>query len=134
MTPMEARVFALLLLSEPNYQDFFTIKEVLDASKSAISNAINRLMISKRVDYLTLPGDRKRYFKINPDLWLQQMKTEIGSVFPIMEKIEGVMQKRANMDTPEFNKDLERIHRFYVFMAEEFPKMMARWDELDKKS
>lgn len=134
MTPMEARVFALLLLSDPHYQNFFTIQEELGASKSAISNAVNRLMNSKRVDYLTLPGDRKRYFKVSPDMWLEQMKAEIASVVPMMKKIEGIMKRRADMDTPEFNKDLVRIHGFFAYMAKEFPKIMSKWERQDAKS
>lgn len=133
MTPMEARVFAMLLLSEPHYQDFYTIQDTLGSSKSAISNAINKLMSSKRVDYLTLPGDRKRYFKINHDSWLEQMKFEIAAIVPMMNRIEGILKRRADMDTPEFNKDLERIHAFYAFMAAEFPKLMAKWDKVDAK-
>lgn len=134
MTPMEARVFSLLLLSEPHYQDFFSIQEELSASKSSISNALNRLMISKRVDYRTLPGDRKRYFKINPSFWLEKMKVEIASVVPMMRKIEAILAKRAAMNTPEFNKDLERVHGFFAFMADEFPKIMAKWERLDAKT
>ena len=131
MTPMEARVFALLLLSEPHYQDFFSIQETLSASKSAISNALNRLTLTNRIDYLTLPGDRKRYFKINPDSWLEQMKKEIAFVGPIKQRVVEIMQKRADMNTPDFNQDLRRVQRFYEFMAEEFPKMMAKWEQLD---
>lgn len=128
MTPMEARVFALLLLAEPHYQDFYTIQETLAASKSAISNALNRLMNGKRVDYLTLPGDRKRYFKVNPESWLEEMKAEIASVVPMMERIDAIVAQRREMDTPEFNRGLGRIQAFFTFMVEEFPKMLDRWD------
>lgn len=134
MTPMEARVFALLLLSEPHYQDFYTIRESLDASKSAVSNAINKLLTSGNIDYRTLPGDRKRYFQVNPNGWLKRMKMEIASVVPMMKQVESIMRKREEMDTPEFNEELARVHRFYAFMAEEFPKMMAKWEELDGRS
>ena len=131
MTPMEARVFALLLLAEPHYQDFYTIQEALAASKSSISNALNRLMTSRRVDYLTLPGDRKRYFKVNPELWLEEMKAEIASVVPMMDRIDAIVQRRQGMNTPEFNRGLSRIHAFFAFMVQEFPKMLARWDKLN---
>ena len=131
MTLMEARVFALLLVAEPHYQDFYTIQEVLAASKSSISNALNRLMASKRVDYLTLPGDRKRYFKVNPELWLEEMKAEIASVVPMMDRIDAIVKRRQGMNTPEFNRGLSRIHAFFTFMVQEFPKLLARWDKQD---
>lgn len=134
MTPMEARVFALLLLSEPHYQDFFTIQEKLSASKSAISNAVNRLMNAKRVDYLTLPADRKRYFKVNPNQWLAEMKVEIAAVAPMLEKVNGILRKRADMDTPEFNEELERVRDFFAFMAKEFPRLIAKWEKKNAKA
>lgn len=134
MTPMESRVFALLLLAEPHYQNFYAIQEFLGASKSAISNAINRLLDSKQVDYLTLPGDRKRYFKVNPDRWLEQMKMEIAFVVPMLDKVNGIINRRSTMDTPEFNKDLERVRDFYAFMAEEFPKLIDKWNQQDTRA
>lgn len=132
MTPMQARVFALLLLSDPPHLDFFAIRDFMGASKSAVSNAVNRLMDINRVDYLTFPGDRKRYFKVNPEKWLQQMKLEISSVGPILITLNKVISKRADMDTPEFNRELRRVHQFFAYMAVEFPKMLRRWEELNE--
>jgi DNA-binding transcriptional regulator GbsR (MarR family) len=131
MTPMEARVFALLLLSDPPYQDFYRIRELLGSSKSSVSNALNRLMSSRRVDYLTLPGDRKRYFKVNPQLWLEEMKRELAAVAPMQLQLERILSRRQEMDTPEFNEQLQRIRSFFTFMAAEFPRLIARWEQQD---
>ncbi|MCB0644256.1 MAG: hypothetical protein KDC44_21580, partial [Phaeodactylibacter sp.] len=53
MPPMNARVFAFLLLAEPPHQDFYSIQEFLSASKSSISNSLNKLMTEGVVDYMT---------------------------------------------------------------------------------
>ncbi|MBL7776380.1 MAG: hypothetical protein JNK89_10290 [Saprospiraceae bacterium] len=38
--PMTGRVFAYLLVCDPPHKDFFAIQEFLQASKSAVSNAL----------------------------------------------------------------------------------------------
>ena len=128
MTPMEARVFALLLLADPPHLDFYTIQNTLGASKSAISNALNRLLAADRIDYLTKPGDRKRYFGVNPTGWLERMKTEIASVAPFVNRMDQILQARIGMDSPEFDAQLRHVRSFFAFMAEEFPKLMAKWE------
>lgn len=133
MTPIESRVFALLLLSDPPYLDFYSIQEFLQASKSSISNAINRLINAGRVDYLTKPGDRKRYFRVNMDKWLQTMKTELASVGPFVEIIDQIAKNRSEMAPTPFDDDLQRVRRFFAFMADEFPRMVAKWEHADKQ-
>jgi DNA-binding transcriptional regulator GbsR (MarR family) len=133
MTPMEARVFALLLLSDPPHLDFYTIQDRLGASKSAISNALNRLLEADRIDYLTKPGDRKRYFGVNPMGWLERMKTEIDSVAPFVDRMDQILHRRAGMGTPEFNEQLRYVRSFFAFMAEEFPKLMAEWERRNNR-
>ncbi|MGM0635708.1 MAG: GbsR/MarR family transcriptional regulator [Bacteroidota bacterium] len=60
---LAARIYALLLLSDRSGVTFNDIKTFTAASKSSISTNLNLLQQSKRVEYLTKPGDRKRYFK-----------------------------------------------------------------------
>jgi len=129
LTPMESRVFALLLLSDPPYLDFFAIQEFLQASKSSISNALKRLQNEGRVDYMTKPGDRKRYFKVSPNKWLEQIKASFATVAPFVGTMQGIIDERKSMKTPEFNGKLERVQTFFEFLGEEFPKMMAKWEK-----
>ncbi len=127
LTPMEARVFALLLLSDPPEKDFFAIQDFLQASKSTISNALKRLMNEGRVNYTTKPGDRKRYFRVSPNDWLNQIQEQFSSVAPFVKTMARVVDIRKDMDSPEFNKQLNNIQNFFEFLGEELPRMMTRW-------
>jgi len=129
LTPMEARVFSLLLLSDPPQLDFFAIQEFLEASKSTISNALKRLMNEGRVNYMTKPGDRKRYFKVSPDKWLEQIKVQFAAVEPFVATMRMIGEERKGMNSAELNAKLNTIQDFFEFLGEEFPKMMAKWDE-----
>ncbi|PRX99267.1 hypothetical protein CLV24_1623 [Pontibacter ummariensis] len=60
--PLAARIMALLLVAEPPYCSFNTIMEALQASKSSAGPSLNLLLREGIVDYITFPGDRKRYF------------------------------------------------------------------------
>jgi len=128
LTPMEARVFALLLLSDPPQMEFFAIQEFLSASKSTISNALKRLMTERRVDYMTKPGDRKRYFKVSPGKWLEEIKIQFAAVQPFVTTMREIAHLRKDMDSPELNAKLHTIQEFFEFLGEEFPKMMAKWE------
>ena len=63
MPPAPARIMALLMVSPETELTFDQVRETLNLSKSATSNAINMLLTTQKIDYITKPGDRKRYFK-----------------------------------------------------------------------
>ena len=131
--PMSGRVMAYLLLAEPPQQDFFAIQEYLQASKSAVSTTLKRLQQEGQVDYITFSGDRKRYFKINPKMWIETSKKQIAAVRPFVEFLETVMAERKDSTAVEFNEELEELCAFYNYLADELPKVMDKWDEMKKK-
>ncbi len=132
MTPMEARVFGYLLLADPPHQDFFAIQEFLQASKSAISNALRRLMDQGLVEYTTFTGDRRRYFRINPEGWLNLIKTSMARVDPFTRLLRKVLDERAALDSPEFNEELRKVYDFHVFINEHLPAFLARWEKQEE--
>ncbi len=62
LSPASARVNALLTVADKVELTFDEIREGVTLSKSATSNAINNLLLSKHIGYKTKPGNRKRYF------------------------------------------------------------------------
>lgn len=128
LTPMEARVFALLLLSDPPEQDFYAIQDFLHASKSTVSNALKRLMSEGRIDYITWPGDRKRYFRINPKRWLREMQTRFENMSPSVRIMRKVIDIRKDADTPVFNQELCAILKYFEYLEQELPRIVSNWD------
>ena len=134
LTPMEARVFSCLLLADPPEQDFFAIQEYLGASKSTISNALKRLMNEGRVDYITKPGDRKRYFRISPERWLEHIQKAFDSMTPYVNTMRRVLQLREYANSPDFDSELDQILRYFEYLEDELPRIVANWEARQLRS
>ncbi len=130
MAPIIGRVLGLLLLADPPHQTFYAIQEFLGASKSSISHALNLLMSKGIVEYVTFSGDRKRYFKLNAENWLEQTKCKMAD----FSELDRVLLEALNMRDPhkhrEFNAGLRKMFGFHLFMAQEMPKLFEKWERM----
>lgn len=64
MQPIAGRIIGLLTVMDKEQYTFDEIVEELQISKSSASNALRLLEASDTIEYITLPGDRKRYFQL----------------------------------------------------------------------
>ena len=62
--PIAGRILSLLMVMDKEHYTFEEIVEELRISKSSASNALKNLEVRGDIEYLTLPGDRKRYFRM----------------------------------------------------------------------
>lgn len=126
--PAPSRIQALLLVSPVTELSFDEIRESLNLSKSATSNAINLLMNNKQIDYITRPGERKRYFKNTIASWRTSMEDAFEKLTVGADIFEEVLKQRP-AETPEFNHSLREIIDFMRFVNEEMPKLYKKWQE-----
>ncbi|NJN77077.1 MAG: hypothetical protein HC803_01080 [Saprospiraceae bacterium] len=126
-TPMEGRVFALLLLSEPPHRSFDDIREFLKASKSAISIALNKLMNEGTVTYITFSGDRKRYFQLNLDNWLNRLRDGAKDLTALNNVTKQALELRVNSKYLIFNEGLEKIIEFQEFLEIRIKEAIKEW-------
>jgi len=133
LQPAVGRVLASLMVCDPPYRTFDEIQKFLGISKSAVSNALNALMSKEMVDYITLPGDRKRYFQLTGAGVISQMKKKIGLHSAMPELLREVLAIRSNKH-PEFNKSLLETIEFLSFMEKEINAAIAKWEMLKHKS
>ncbi|MCO5232716.1 MAG: hypothetical protein LC105_10525 [Chitinophagales bacterium] len=136
-SPLAGRIIGALLLAEPPYMTFDSLCEYLNASKSSISTNLQFLMHdgSGMVEYFTLPGDRKRYFKISIDNWVKHIK-EIPKEFQQSKDLleEILSYRKSNMLDNEFSTNIEELLSFYEFMLEKLPTLIEEWEERRKKN
>ncbi len=130
MSPMIGRVLGFLLLADPPHQTFYAIQEFLGASKSSISHALNALMFKEIVEYTTFSGDRKRYFRLNVENWLEQAKCKMTD----FSELDRVLMEAMNLRDPnkhkEFNEGIRKIFDFHIFMSREMPKLFEKWEQM----
>lgn len=128
LQPAAARILALLLVSDRTELSFDEIREALNISKSAASNALNLLLSLHKIDYITLPGDRKRYFKSRIGEWQNEMKAHMEGFVAMNSLFREILAQRSK-GTPDFNKSLSELVQFMEFLEKEIPLLCKRWEE-----
>ncbi len=130
--PAAARVFALLLVSDSPELTFEEIIETLSISKSAASNSINLLLTINKIEYITKPGDRKRYFKIRIAQWHPDVMKIVQEQGFLADVLKQVLKQRPG-NTTEFNNSLQEIISFLDFLVVEIPALYDKWEKTLKK-
>lgn len=131
LPPLAARIYILLLLSDRSGLTFESIREFMEASKSSVSANINLLLQGERIDFITKPGDRRRYFKPSPrflnirieeNLRLLQKEAEIVSQIidfntqhniPGFDEVQPKLTKYAQHLQDVQKKYTESLHYFH---------------------
>lgn len=135
-SPVAGRIFGTLLLAEPPHMTFDELCEALSASKSSISTNLNFLMKDSDsiVEYFTLPGDRKRYFKISTTNWKSHLNMIPEEFKNSNQLLQEILSYRTEYKLEEsFTKDLQEILSFYQFMESHLPKLYAEWEAQNQK-
>ena len=131
LQPAAARVLSLLIVSNNPELTFEEIIEALQISKSAASNAINLLLKMNRIEYITKPGDRKRYFRAEIYQWRESSKNHFDGMIRFSEILKQVLEQRPG-STVEFNNSLHELISFLEFLHEKLPLLYAEWERKRK--
>lgn len=123
LAPLAARILATLILSGKKGITFEELVKELHAGKSTVSTHLDHLQNTNRVKYFTKPGDRKRYFIIDPDLILNVMeelihKWENEKKLHLKIKEYKEQCNREAEETGGFHFDLELQEDFLTFLEE----------------
>ena len=131
LPPAVSRISSLLLVSDKLELSFEEIYSTLSLSKSAASNALNFLLITHRVEYITRPGERKRYFKACIDQWENMFKDRLHFLPSLVSLLSEIRAQRTEKNST-FNKNLEDFIDFISFMQQEIPLLFTKWKEQKK--
>ncbi|MCO5247521.1 MAG: hypothetical protein M9887_01015 [Chitinophagales bacterium] len=136
-SPLAGRIIGTLLLADPSYMTFEELCDYLSASKSSISTNLKLLMSESiaMVEYFTLPGDRKRYFRISVQGW-QSHLDKIPDEFEYGNQLlTDIIQYRIENHLDEnFTKELKEIVSFYRFIIAKLPLLKEEWEQLKLKN
>lgn len=121
-----SRVLAMFLIADETEHTFEEVQAELGLSKSAVSNALNFLLTSKSIDYITRPGDRKRYFRSAIGQWPDHLSVKLKAMTDIKVVLGEILAQR-NPETEEFNRHLAELIDFMGFMNAEIPLLVEKW-------
>jgi DNA-binding transcriptional regulator GbsR (MarR family) len=130
--PAQSRIMALLLVCDKTELAFEEIIQLLQLSKSAVSNALNSLLATERLEYITRPGDRRRYFRSCISQWEKDLGKKMQEMLAASQLMREVLEQRPK-STPEFNNALKQVIDFMSFLQAELPAVYTKWIEQQKK-
>jgi DNA-binding transcriptional regulator GbsR (MarR family) len=122
--PIAGRILGLLLVMDKERFTFDEIVEELHISKSSASNALQMLEIRQLVEYITIAGDRKRYFQMKkPDRFslIDEHKTKLSAS---RDYLKAILELKAdkNSENAVLIKNLIDMLDFFLRKFEELKK------------
>ena len=133
-TPMRGRVFGYLLAAEPKRRDFDSIREALQASKSAISLALKGLTDQGLVRSRRRPGKRKRYFEVDVQGWLDRSKREMrgaATFNELLRECHDIRKKRGGDEAVAEEApgpDLDVMINFHEGFLRQIDAFITTWE------
>lgn len=109
--PAMSKILGLLAVADVTELTFDEIKDTLGLSKSAVSQALSQLVVSKKISYTTKIGDRKRYFHLRIADWDTHILEQFEGVSSLIKVYEKVIAIRTD-ETKEFNENLKKMANF----------------------
>ncbi len=125
---MAGRIFGWLLISDAPQVTMGELGDVLQASKSSISTMLRLLIQIGLVEMVSLPGERRDYYRIRSDAWVNTLNERIEQA-RAFRQLAGEGLKLLETSDPQRRERLEEMHSLYAFLERELPLLTRRWLE-----
>lgn len=122
---MAARVFVGLLVADSGRRTAAELAQSLRVSAAAISGAVRYLTQIGLVIRERAPGSRSDHFRVSDDLWYESLlrRDELIGRFE-----KGISEGVAALGPgTEAGARLEETRRFFEFVRQQTPELMAKW-------
>ena len=120
LPPLGSRIFATLILDSCTRKTTFEdLVEHTGASKSSVSTNLSMLVKLGKINYYTLPGDRKKYYKPSPfsERFDNYMKM-IAFEKEIMERMLAYREKTATGPEERFELKKAQAYQEHILQME----------------
>lgn len=114
--PVPARILGLLMVMDKEEFTFEEIVEEMQISKSSASTALKKLEIRGIIEYITYPGDRKRYFRFvsgEIDGLVNEMENKLKRNLVIINQIIE-LKKDPNSRNSNFLRTISKGMEFFI--------------------
>ena len=129
MTRMAGRIIGYLMVTDKEMVSFDELTQVLKASKSSISTSVKLCVNVHFVKPVTIPGERKTYFMLEPEIsWVEIFQRRMEQ----LNAMHKLLQKGLNLRANQEDKPAEWIKEardFYGWILNEFPELLKKWEE-----
>jgi DNA-binding transcriptional regulator GbsR (MarR family) len=130
---MAGRIFGWLLISDPPYQSSSELAEVLMASKGSVSTNVRLLMQIGLIERFVIPGERHDHFRLSENTLRRAVQHGLeDEIRMFLELADHGLALMRNKSSPR-RAWLEQMRDRYLFLAEEFPALMDRFEKWREK-
>jgi DNA-binding transcriptional regulator GbsR (MarR family) len=128
LPPVAGRLWAWLLVCEPEDQTVEDILEAIGASRGAISGAVRMLEPSGLIIRSKRRGDRREYWRTSPDAMVHSLEAKERQTRPSLNALDTVIA--ALSDRPEASlARLRETQRLYAMLIDMFPRLITQFNE-----
>jgi len=123
---MPARVFAALHVTDSGRLTAAELADMLRISPAAVSGAVRYLSGLGLVHRERVPGSRRDYYRMPPDVWHEVMRLQTQ----VLVRWANLLKEGIDIvgaDTPAGAR-LGTQASFIEFLNKEMPALLARWD------
>jgi len=127
MTRMAGRVFGYLIVSDKSEASFDDIRLALKASKGSISGTTKQLINVGFLQPVSLPGDRKTYYRLN--------RIEVGRLLEarlnLFIKFSNMISKGRSLkkSDDDISVWLKEVSTFYDWIGDEMREIIEKWEK-----
>ncbi len=131
ITRMAGRVFGYLIVCDEDAVSFSQIKDALQASKGSISGTMKQLQQIGMVEAVSLPGDRKTYFRISEMQISDILKSRIKQFTAFAELLERGSRIKNREDNTSIWVTEASV--FYNWVGDQMNEIIHQWENDKKK-
>ncbi|MBE0651499.1 MAG: MarR family transcriptional regulator [Bacteroidales bacterium] len=120
--PVAGRILGMLMVMDKEEYTFDEIVEEMKISKSSASNALRNLELREAIEYVTYPGDRKRYFRISfsdVNKLIEGVKKKFQTDADIFDEVIS-LKKDSNSKNACALKAISKGMRYFITILENF--------------
>jgi len=128
LTRMAGRILGWLLICDPSHQTMNELVDALQTSKSSISTTTRMLITFGMLERVSLPGERRDYYRLVPDLWTSAIERSAQQFAGFRKMAARGLEILAD-EPPETRQRLQEMNDLYTFIGREFPQILDRWRE-----
>ncbi|MDR4989309.1 MAG: hypothetical protein RG741_10780 [Bacteroidales bacterium] len=126
-TRMSGRILGYLMVTDKEMVSFDELCQVLQASKSSISTNVKTLITLHFIKPITLPGDRKTYYMLAPDLnWAEYHIKRIEQLKHMNRLFRKALELRVNKNDKS-SRWLKMSVEFYEWATEGYKNFLKQW-------
>jgi DNA-binding transcriptional regulator GbsR (MarR family) len=126
---MAGRLFGWLLISEPPYQSPKELAEVLMASKGSVSTNVRLLMQLGLIERFVIPGERHDHYRLREDAMRKTVQHGLEDEIRMFLDLADQGLELMRNEPSARRAWLEQMRDRYLFLAEEFPALMDRFEK-----